>query len=251
MSILVSGGTGSGKTTFLNVCMPFIPPNHRIVSIEDTRELQLPEFLFWCPLTTRESNPEGKGSVDMLDLLVNSLRMRPDRIILGEMRKKDQAEVLFEAMHTGHSVYSTVHADSSAETIRRLVNPPIEVPPNLLSGVNLNVVMFRDRRSGLRRASQISEFVDAEGELVSVKPNILYRWRQDIDKQVLHNKPLKLFEDLNKFTGMSLTQIGKDLGERKKILDWMVKKNIRTVKEVGAIMRDYYLDPKSVMKEIK
>jgi archaeal flagellar protein FlaI len=251
MSILVSGGTGSGKTTFLNVCMPFIPPNHRIISIEDTRELQLPEFLFWCPLTTRESNPEGKGRVDMLDLLINSLRMRPDRIVLGEMRKKEQAEVLFEAMHTGHSVYSTVHADSSVETVRRLVNPPIEVPPNLLSGVNLNVVMFRDRRSGLRRASQISEFVDAEGELVSVKPNILYRWRPDIDKQVSHSKPLKLFEDLNKFTGMSLVKIKNDLTEKKKILDWMVKKDIRTVKEVGAVMRDYYLNPKSVMKEIK
>jgi archaeal flagellar protein FlaI len=248
MSVLISGGTGSGKTTFLNVCMPFIPPNHRIISIEDTRELQLPDFLFWCPLTTRESNPEGKGKVDMLDLLVNSLRMRPDRIVLGEMRKKDQAEVLFEAMHTGHSVYSTVHADSSAETIRRLVNPPIEVPSNLLSGVNLNVVMFRDRRKGIRRVTQAAEFVDAEGELVSVKPNILYRWRPDLDKQVLHNSPLKLFEDLNKFTGMSLSQIKKDLAEKKKILEFMVKKNIRTIEQVGVVMRDYYLDPKSVMK---
>nr|MBA4405527.1 CpaF family protein [Nanoarchaeum sp.] len=251
MSILISGGTGSGKTTFLNVCMPFIPPNHRVVSIEDTRELQLPEFLFWCPLTTREPNPEGRGKVDMLDLLVNSLRMRPDRIILGEMRKKDQAEVLFEAMHTGHSVYSTVHADSSAETIRRLVNPPIEVPANLLSAVNLNVVMFRDRRRGIRRTLQVSEFVDAEGEILSVKPNILYRWRPDTDQLDLLNPPQRLFEDLNRFTGMSMAQLKKDMAEKKKILDWMVKNNIRTIEEVGKIMRDYYLNPESLLKRIK
>jgi archaeal flagellar protein FlaI len=251
MSILISGGTGSGKTTFLNVCMPFIPPNHRVVSIEDTRELQLPGFLFWCPLTTREPNPEGRGKVDMLDLMVNSLRMRPDRIILGEMRKKDQAEVLFEAMHTGHSVYSTVHADSAAETIRRLVNPPIEVPPNLLSAVNLNVVMFRDRRRGIRRTLQVAEFVDAEGEIISVKPNILYRWRPDTDELALYNLPLRLFEDLNTFTGMSMNQIKKDIETKKKILNWMVKNNIRSVEEVGKVMHDYYLNPEELLKRVK
>lgn len=151
MNVLISGGTGSGKTSFLNACMPFIPPNQRVISIEDTRELMLPEFLYWTPLVTRTPNAEGKGEVSMLDLLVNSLRMRPDRIILGEMRKQQEAMVLFEAMHTGHSVYATVHADTSAETISRLVNPPLNVPPNLLKSVNLNVVMFRDRRKGIRR----------------------------------------------------------------------------------------------------
>ena len=94
MNVLVSGGTASGKTSFLNACLPFIPPNQRIISIEDTRELMLPEFLYWTPLVTRSPNPEGKGEVSMLDLLINSLRMRPDRIILGEMRKHDEAMVL-------------------------------------------------------------------------------------------------------------------------------------------------------------
>ena len=149
MNVLVSGGTASGKTSFLNTILPFIPPNQRIISIEDTRELQLSENLYWCPLVTRQPNQEGKGEVDMLDLLINSLRMRPDRIILGEMRTKEQAQVLFEAMHTGHSVYATVHADSIGETIKRLMYPPIEVPANLLSAVNLNVVMFRDRTLSL------------------------------------------------------------------------------------------------------
>ncbi|MFH1376142.1 MAG: ATPase, T2SS/T4P/T4SS family [Candidatus Woesearchaeota archaeon] len=244
MSILISGGTASGKTSFLNVIMPFIPENQRLLSIEDTREIQLPSSLYWCPLTTREPNPEGKGGVTMLDLLVNSLRMRPDRIIFGEIRKKEQAEVLFEALHTGHSIYSTVHADSIGETIRRLVNPPINLPANLLSAVNLNVVMFRDRRKGIRRVLQVGELVDAEGELISIKPNLLFRWKPDIDQIIKHNEPIKLYEDLSKYTGMTLVEIKKDLANKKKLLDLMVKNNFRTVEEVGSIIRNYYLNPK-------
>ncbi|MEM4244846.1 MAG: ATPase, T2SS/T4P/T4SS family [Candidatus Nanoarchaeia archaeon] len=253
MNILVSGGTASGKTSMLNVLMAFIPPNQRILSIEDTRELQLAEHLYWCPLITRQPNPEGKGKVSMFDLLVNSLRMRPDRIILGEMRKKDQAEVLFEAMHTGHSVYATVHADTIADTIRRLTNPPLKVPPNLLSAVNLDIVMFRDRRKGIRRTFQIGEFITSEEEegRTSVKPNILYRWRPDSDKIVVHGKAQKLFEDLSRHTGMSQKEIDKDLATKKFILDWMVKNNFRSIDQVGKIMNAYYVDPESFLKIVE
>lgn len=244
MNILISGGTGSGKTSFLNVCMPFMPPNHRIISMEDTRELQLPKFLYWCPLTTRQPNPEGKGEVTMLDLLVNSLRMRPDRIILGEMRRKREAEVLFEAMHTGHSVYATVHADSINETIQRLVNPPIEVPANLLGAVNLNVVMFRDRRRGIRRTYQIGEFIASEesGKAI-VKPNIIYRWKPSTDSIVQHSPSLRLFEDLSRHTGLSQAEINNDIKTKKRILDYLVKNKVRCLEEVGKVMDRYYLDP--------
>ena len=251
MNILISGGTASGKTSFLNTIMPFIPPNHRIVSIEDTRELQLPKFLYWCPLTIRQPNPEGKGEVNMLDLLVNSLRMRPDRIILGEMRRKDQAEVLFEAMHTGHSVYATVHADSISETIQRLTNPPIEVPKNLLAGVNLNVVMFRDRRRGIRRVFQMGEFIPSEEEgLPTVRPNILYRWKPMTDEIVEHSSSIRLFEELSRHTGMTLSQIDQDILIKSKILDWMVKSNVRYVDDVGEVIRKYYIDTDSVVEMI-
>ncbi|PSH00828.1 MAG: CpaF family protein, partial [Nanohaloarchaea archaeon SW_7_46_7] len=157
LSVLVSGGTGAGKTSLLNILMPFIPPSQRIISIEDTREVQLPEFLHWVPLTTREANPEGKGEISMLDLLVNSLRMRPDRILVGEIRKKRQAEVLFEAMHTGHSVYSTIHADTAEQTVQRLLNPPIDVAEQMVKSVDVNVVMFRERRRNFRRVFQVAE----------------------------------------------------------------------------------------------
>jgi len=248
MNVLISGGTGSGKTSFLNVLMPFIPPNHRLISMEDTRELQLPKYLYWCPLTTRQANPEGKGEVTMLDLLVNSLRMRPDRIILGEMRRKQEAEVLFEAMHTGHSVYATVHADSINETIQRLTNPPIEVSPNLLGAVNLNVVMFRDRRRGLRRTYQIGEFITTEESgKVSVKPNILYRWKPSTDTMVQHSPSTRLFEDLSRHTGLSQSELNKELKTKKQILDYLVKNKLRSLDQVGKVMNQYYVDPDFVL----
>jgi len=251
MNILISGGTGSGKTSLLGTILPFIPPNQRILTIEDTRELQLPVSLYWCPLTTRPANTEGKGEVSMLDLLVNALRMRPDRIILGEMRRKQEAEVMFEAMHTGHSVYATVHADTVAETITRLTNPPISTPANLLSAVNLNVVQFRDRRRGIRRTYQVGEFITTETDKgIEVKANILYRWKPSIDKIVPHSESTHFFEELSRHTGFSLPEINENLATRQKILNWMLKHNVKGVDKVGTIMNQYYLNYEELMKYV-
>lgn len=248
MNVLISGGTASGKTSFLNACLPFIPPNQRIISIEDTRELMLPEFLYWTPLVTRTPNSEGKGEVNMLDLLVNSLRMRPDRIILGEMRKHDEAMVLFEAMHTGHAVYATVHADSAAETIARLVNPPLNVPANLLKSVNLNVVMFRDRRKGARRVLQVAEF---EAENNEAKANIIYRRSAEEDRLVKHSENARLFEDLNRHTGMSQADLDKSLEERKEILLWLMKNKLRNLEQFGRTINMYYRDKQALHEIIR
>ena len=247
MNILISGGTASGKTTILNACMPFIPPNHRIISVEDTRELMLPEFLYWCPLVTRSPNPEGKGEVSMLDLLVNSLRMRPDRIILGEMRREEEARVLFEAMHTGHSVYATLHANSTAETISRLTNPPLNVPPNLLNTVNLNVVVFRDRKKGIRRILQVSEF---ESNKEDATANILYRWIPEGDKIIKHSESSRFFEDITRNTGMSQREIDQNLEEKKRIILWLIKNKIRDLNDFGKVMNHYYHNKEELIKSI-
>jgi flagellar protein FlaI len=248
MNILFSGGTASGKTVCLNACMPFIPPNHRIISMEDTRELMLPKFLYWCPLVTRSANAENKGEVSMLDLLVNSLRMRPDRIILGEMRRQKEAEVLFEAMHTGHSVYATVHADTANETIRRLTNPPINIPPSMLASVNLNVVMFRDRRRGVRRVSQLAEFVSGKETMTA---NLLYRWVPEKDIFVAHNKSMSFYDELSRNTGMDEKEIEIDLKYKRSIFDWLIKNKIRDLQSFGKVMNLYYTDREKLNLIIK
>jgi len=251
MNIIISGGTGSGKTSLLGTLLPFIPPNQRILTIEDTRELQLPSSLYWCPLTTRPKNTEGKGEVSMLDLLVNSLRMRPDRIILGEMRKAQEAEVMFEAMHTGHSVYATVHADTVAETITRLTNPPISVPANMLNSVNLNIVQFRDRRRNVRRTYQVGEFIPVETDKgIEVKSNVLFRWKPSVDKIVSHGEPLKFFEELSRHTGFSMEEIKQNIRMREKILHWMVKHKVKGVDNVGTIMNQYYFNFDELMQYV-
>jgi flagellar protein FlaI len=247
MNVIFSGGTASGKTVILNACMPFIPPNHRILSVEDTRELMLPDFLYWTPLVTRTANPEGKGAVTMLDLLVNSLRMRPDRIVLGEMRRKEEAMVMFEAMHTGHSVYATMHANSAGETVSRLINPPLSVPANLLDAVNLNVVMFRDRRRGIRRVLQVGEF-NVKGDTADA--NILYRWIPEGDRIIKHGESSRFFTDISRNTGMTHSEINKNLDEKKGILSWLIKNKIRSLPEIGKVMNYYYSDKAGLLKEI-
>lgn len=245
LSLLVSGGTGSGKTSFLNALAGLIPANQRIVSIEDTRELTLPSFLHWVPMVTREPNPEGKGEVKMLDLMVNALRQRPDRIVVGEVRRQAEAEILFEAMHTGHSVYATLHADNAEQTISRLTNPPVNIPKEMLDALAGIIVTFRHRRFGMRRLLEFSE-VGVNGKL-----NNLYRW--DVKKDVLKgvNGLEKLSSLLSLYAGFSNKEILQGVEEKMTVLDWMFKNKYSTVNEVGEIISTYYLDPERVMSHAK
>ncbi|MFH1424686.1 MAG: type II/IV secretion system ATPase subunit [archaeon] len=253
MNMLIAGGTGSGKTSMLNALTPFIPPNQRIVSIEDTRELQLPDFLHWVPMVTRSPNPEGKGEISMLDLMVNSLRQRPDRIIVGEVRRAEQAEVLFEAMHTGHAVYATLHADTVSQTYRRLVNPPINVPMEMLESLHLILVQFRQRQLNIRRTFQVAEVELPEeyaGEL-KVKFNILYKWTAKDDAQLSVNPSTRIINELEIRTGMNAKEIGQDLVDKENLLNWMLKHNLRNINDVGKLVSTYYIDPDKVLTALK
>lgn len=251
LNIILSGGTGSGKTSFMNVILPFIQPTQRVLTIEDTRELQLPGFLHWVPMTTREANQEGKGGVTMNDLLVNSLRMRPDRIIVGEIRRQRDAEVMFEAMHTGHSVYTTLHANTADETIRRMTNPPIAIPATMLDSVHMNVVMFRNRRLGVRRVLELAEFVPEqrrEGE-ETIKANVLFRWRGVDDKIVPHGTSIRLMDELELHTGLTKSEIDEDLKHKQSILEWFVQHDIHDINEIGVLMAEYYRNPADIEEQ--
>ncbi len=241
LSLLVTGGTGSGKTSFLNALCGLIPPNQRIISIEDTRELTLPSFLHWVPMTVREANPEGKGEVTMLDLMVNALRQRPDRIVVGEIRRQREAEVMFEAMHTGHSVYATLHADNAEQTISRLTNPPINIPSQMLDALAGIVVTFRHRRFNIRRVLEFAE-VTSDGEA-----RVIHRWDIKTDKIKNVAKMQRLAKILSLYAGMTEKEIAQEIKEKSAILRWMVDKGYLDVEQVGEIVAHYYSDPESVL----
>jgi len=251
LNMIISGGTATGKTSFLNVLSTFIQPTQRIISIEDTREIQLPDFMHWVPLTTREANPEGKGEVSMLDLMINSLRMRPDRIVVGEIRRAREAEVLFEAMHTGHSVYSTLHAETADQTIRRMMNPPIDVPATLLESVHLIAVMHRDRRKKIRRIFEVAEVIAEKGGEAGIKLNVLYRWRPDTDTIIPYRQSERLIEEIKLYTGMTDQEIKQDLQGKQKVFEYMIKNGINTINTVGKVVSEYYLNPSVVFEHVR
>ncbi|MBW2964803.1 Flp pilus assembly complex ATPase component TadA, partial [Candidatus Woesearchaeota archaeon] len=198
--ISTDGNTLTIRRT-LNVLANFFPPNQRIISIEDTRELQLPSFLHWLPMSTRLPNVEGKGSITMGDLLVNSLRMRPDRILVGEVRRSREAETLFEAIHTGHSCYATFHANDAHETINRFTNAPIDVPKTLMPAISMIIIQFRNRRTGMRRTFQVAEI------LPDASPNVLMQYDPKKDVLVSRGKSRSLYRTLEMFTGNSPAEI--------------------------------------------
>lgn len=246
MNVLVAGGTASGKTSTLNSLVSLVQPFQRVVTIEDTRELSLPSYQWnWVPLVTRAPNPEGMGEIKMLDLIINALRMRPDRIVMGEIRRKEEAEVLFEAMHTGHSVYATMHADTGSQVIKRLLEPPIELPPSEIEDVHLLLVQYRDRRKNIRRTLEISEIVSGAS---GPELNHVYLWRPRTDKFQLVKPPHKYFEQMNLHTGMTEKEITDDQENKKKILQWMVDNRLTQVDDVGALMKVYYGDENVVVQ---
>ena len=241
ISILISGGTASGKTSFLNAMSMFMPPNRRIISVEDTRELSLPDFLQWIPMQTRQPNPEGKGEVKLYDLMINALRQRPDIMLIGEIRVKSDAETLFEAIHTGHAVYGTLHADNAQDTIIRMTNPPIDIPKIMLNSIGAVVSLFRHRRLGIRRMLEFGEMTNS-GDV-----NVLSRWdiRNDIFLRV--GDMARLSQTIALYGGYTSQEINQDIAEKAKILNWMIKNKILDVSTSGFIVANYYKNQSKVM----
>jgi flagellar protein FlaI len=185
----------------------------------------------------------------MLDLLVNALRMRPDRILVGEIRKKQQAEVLFEAMHTGHSVYSTLHADTAQQTVRRLVNPPIDVPKTMVDAVDVNVVMFRDRRRNFRRAMEVAEITE-NGE-DEIDADVIYEWQSKEDEIEKKQESQAIFETLQLHAGMTREEMHENIEEKKRVLKWMEDKDVNSVDGVGEVIAEYYSEKENVLELVE
>lgn len=250
MNTVVTGGTASGKTSTLNVLSHFIPTFQRVVTIEETRELTLPVHIWnWVPLLVRAGGPDGTGAISMADLLKTSLRLRPDRVLLGEVRTREEAEVLFDAMHTGHSVGTTIHADTATQMLRRLLEPPFSIPPTELEAIHLVVVQHRDRRRNIRRTYEISELVpSAEGRPTT---NRIWIWRPRTDTFEQVNKPRRYIEEINLYTGMTERELLDDLAERVEIINWMIAQKYYDIKDVGEVMRMYYNLHDELIEKVK
>jgi len=244
ISILISGGTASGKTSFLNAASIFMPPNHRIISVEETRELTLPSFLHWVPMLTRQPNPEGKGEVTLYNLMINALRQRPDIMLVGEIRVQSDAETLFEAIHTGHAVYGTVHADNAQDTIVRMTNPPINIPKIMLNSIGGVIALFRHRRLGIRRVLELSEM------LRSGDVNVLYRWNMREDTFAQISDMSRLADIIMLYGGYTRSEIADDIVEKTKILDWMVANKITGVDDAGYVIANYYRNKDKIIQII-
>ncbi len=247
-SIIVSGGTASGKTTFLNVLSLFIRPEKKIISIEDTAELKLPHP-HWVPSVARTPiSVEGTtGGVDLFELLKESMRQRPDYIIVGEVRGKE-AYILFQQMATGHPSLATIHSENISKLMDRLTTPPISLPPSLIKTVDLVIFIAKMRYKGkfLRKVVEILEIVDFDPKTNTPIVNQIYKWDPLNDKFEVVNKSI-LLKRISELTGVKEEEIKKEIERRIAILEWMRVHNISDYKKVHKVFSTYYGDPRRLL----
>ncbi|MEF8879897.1 MAG: type II/IV secretion system ATPase subunit [Candidatus Thermoplasmatota archaeon] len=251
-SILFCGGTASGKTTALNALSLFIPPQNKIVSIEDTREVNLPHKN-WIPGTTREGFSTGDTKtgkdIDMFDLIRAALRQRPKVIMVGEVRGRE-AYSLFQAMATGHTAYSTVHASTIHTLIQRLENPPIKLPRALLT--SLDIIVFQNAidiaGTTVRRMTSVTEVVKLDpdtNQLIFMEP---FKWVSKTDDRFESSRGSRIMNEIKQENDWTDEQLQEELENRKTILRWMQQENIRDYKQVGRVVADYLKYPEEVLQ---
>ena len=243
-TMLVAGGTASGKTTALNALASFIRPGQKIVSIEDTQELNLPHEN-WIPAVSRQNFTDGQiGEINQFDLLRAALRQRPDIIIVGETRGRE-AYTLFQAMATGHGGFSSIHADSVEATLTRLASSPMDIPKTLIANT-LDLIYLqlklRVKDKSVRRVIQISEIAGLDQKNGEILTHEIFRWDPLTDSHSFAGNSIVL-NKIRERHGESDEQINYELSKRKLAIEWMVKNNIREHKEVSKNIREFYADP--------
>lgn len=246
---IISGGTSSGKTTTLNALSSFINPKERIITIEDTLELQIPHEHV-IRMETRLPNVENRGELTMNDLVKNSLRQRPDRIIVGEVRGSE-AITLFTALNTGHSGFGTLHSNDARETITRLTNAPMSVPNIMISAIDFIIMQNRIYRSdgvSFRRISEVAEVSGIEEGVIQL--NKIFEWDPQSDTIKNVGITSKTLTEIANVSGNSLNSLYDEIKNREIVLQHMVNQNIRSIRDVSTVLEMYYLDSQKVLNRI-
>jgi len=248
-TFMIAGGTGTGKTTMLNALSMFIKPGMKIVTIEDTPELNLPH-VNWVQLTSRETYVVGTQSlgtsVKLYDLVKLSLRYRPDYVIVGEVRG-EEASVLFQAMATGHSGASTIHAETLDYAVKRLTSPPMNIPPTYMRLMNVFMhiqrVITRVEKGVVRvrrRVTVIQEVEDYE------KYRLISKWDPRTDSHTVNLKESMHLEDVALKKGWDVEDVIEEIKRRALVLEWMKETGIKDAWDVSRVIFDYYYEPKTV-----
>ncbi len=245
-NILITGGVSTGKTSFLNCLSLFIPPEAKVVSIEDTRELSLPHEN-WVPGVSRVGfSGSGVGEVSMFELLRESFRQNPDYLIVGEIRGKE-AYVMFQAMASGHPSMCTMHAGSIDDVIKRLQTKPISLSAGLLESLDVVIVMVHAREKGksARRVKEVVELQSIEVESNRARVTKSFSWLPAIDNFEYRGDSWVLHK-ISKEKGIPMDKIVKEISRRKKLINWMVENNVVDLTEVINQINLYYRNPEKL-----
>ncbi|WP_129598627.1 type II/IV secretion system ATPase subunit [Methanohalophilus profundi] len=250
-SAIFAGGTASGKTTMLNAISLFIPPLSKIVSIEDTREIMMYHDN-WIAGVTRDSiSRSGAGEISMYDLLKSALRQRPEYLIVGEVRGKE-ALTLFQALSTGHTTYSTMHAGDVQTVVNRLENEPINVPHVMLQSLDIlcieRQVYLDDKR--VRRLDSLVEFTGSDPKSGDIRINELYQWDSTKD-EFFHHGQSNVLKLIVQKKGWSPQKLREETQNRHMILEYLLDHDIRDYISISLLVNTYATSPEIVLDAIE
>jgi flagellar protein FlaI len=252
-SVMVAGGVASGKTTLLNSLSMFIKPEMKVVSVEDTQEINLPHEN-WIPSVVRagfKGDDKRSSTITLFDLLKAAVRQRPDYIIVGEVRG-EEAYTLFQAMATGHLGMCTIHAESAESVINRLESEPMNIPKPLIAMTDIILVMERTEVNGkpARRVSGATEVKGFKMKTNEILTEEVFHWNPKFDTFVFSGNSALLEKHMKK-TSLTKEDIIRELKARKTVLEWMVKEGIRYHGEVAKVIREYYANPNRVYQKAR
>ena len=246
-SILFAGGTASGKTTSLNAVSLFIPSNGKIVSIEDTREVELPQRNWIASVTRPSFSDDDKGDIDEFELLEAALRQRPDYIVMGEVRG-EEGRTLFQVMSTGHTTYTTFHADNVGEVLKRFTTDPINVSKTMFTALDLVSVQTATRVQGrkVRRNKSLTEINHYNAEDDEINVQDVFQWQAETD-EFLKMGDSNTLEQVKFDRGWDEQRLDDELFERQVVLAYLIRNGLNTYTQVAATLQAFINDPESIV----